>query len=80
MIYQKSFVHRTQKIYWLHEQQGASGNFASCLDRYLKNWVKWAKAGLGEVTLPEEIYINLSKNIDSELRWQLRCMSTKMSP
>ena len=67
----QSFVHRTQKVYWLYEQQAGGDNFASSLDRYLKNWVKWAKAGLGQVYLPREIHINLNKNVDSELRWQL---------
>ena len=70
--YKQSFVRMAQKVYWLYEQQARSGNFALGLDRYLKNWVKWAKAGLRELILPKEIHFNLNKNVDLELRWQLR--------
>ena len=71
-VAKQSFVRMAQKVYWLYEQQARSGNFALGLDRYLKNWVKWAKAGLREVIRPKEIHFNLNKNVDLELRWQLR--------
>lgn len=63
----QSFVRMAQKVYWLYEQQGISYNFACRLHRYLKNWVRWAKAGLSQVMLPKEIHINLNKNIGSYL-------------
>ena len=69
MIAKQNFVRMTQKVYWLYEQQGGSANFASCLDRYLKNWATWAKVWLKASPLSfKEIRINLNKNIDPDLK------------
>ena len=45
-----------QRIYWLYEHQAAYGEkFVSRLNRYVKNWIRWAKAGVGKVYLPNTI-------------------------
>ena len=54
-----------QRIYWLYEHQAAYGaKFVSRLNRYVKNWIRWAKAGIGKVYLPNTILtlINLKLN------------------
>jgi hypothetical protein len=59
MIAKQSFVRMAQKVYWLYEQQAGGDNFASCLNRYVKYWSRWAKAGVGEVNLPTQIHVNV---------------------
>ena len=54
-----------QRIYWLYEHQAAYGEkFVSRLNRYVKNWIRWAKAGIGKVYLPNTIltHINFKLN------------------
>jgi hypothetical protein len=43
--YKKSFVCKTQKIYWLYEQQAVSDKFALVLDRCLNNRLNGRKRG-----------------------------------
>jgi hypothetical protein len=57
-----------QRIYWLYEQQAAYGEkFASRLNRYVENWIRWAKAGVGKVYLPNTIltHINCKLNLNN---------------
>jgi hypothetical protein len=62
----KRFCERfIQRIYWLYEHQAAYGEkFASRLNIYVKNWIRWAKAGVGKVYLPNTIltHINFKLN------------------
>ena len=45
-----------QGIYWLYEHQAAYGEkFVSRLNRYVKNWIRWAKLSVGKVYLPNTI-------------------------
>ena len=64
-IAKTSFARFIQRIYWLYEQQAAYGDkFVSRLNRYVKNWIRWAKAGVGKVYLPNTIltHINFKLN------------------
>ncbi len=55
-----------QRVYWLYEQQAAYGEkFVSSLNRYVKNCIRWAKAGVGKVYLPNTIHINIKLNLNN---------------
>ena len=59
-IAKTSFARMIQRVYWLYEQRAAYGEaFTSRLNRYVKNWSRWAKAGVGEVNLPAQIHVNV---------------------
>ena len=54
-----------QRVYWQYVPQAAYGDkFVSRLNRYVKNWIRWAKAGIGKVYLPNTIltHINFKLN------------------
>ena len=53
------------RIYWQYVHLAAYGEkFVSRLNRYVKNWIRWAKAGVGKVYLPNTIltHINFKLN------------------
>ena len=57
-----------QRIYWLYEHQAAYGEkFVSRLNRYVKNWIRWAKAGVGKVYLPNTILTHINCKLNRKL-------------
>ena len=58
-----------QRIYWLYEQQAAYGEkFVSRLNRYVKNWIRWAKVGVGKVYLPNTILTHIKCKLNRKLK------------
>ncbi len=57
-----------QRVYWLYEQQAAYGEkFVSRLNRYVKNWIRWAKAGVRKVYLPNTILTLINCKLNCKL-------------
>ena len=57
-----------QRVYWLYEQQAAYGEkFVSRLNRYVKNWIRWAKISVGKVYLPNTILTLINCKLNCKL-------------
>lgn len=61
LIAKTSFARMIQRFYWLYEQQVAYGdNNTRRLNRYVKNWIVWAKTRVGEVNLPIKTHVKVN--------------------
>ena len=53
------------RVYWLYEQQVTYGDhLVSRLNGYVKNWIRWAKTGIGKVYLPSTILTLINLNLN----------------